>query len=85
MSSTASPELASTWAADQMLGNFFLLTCPRLYDLETVTYFGIYRNHHASFAASRSPKPRNSCWISFTTTTGSICVRSRSSTARRTR
>jgi hypothetical protein len=43
-------ELAATWAADQMLGNFFLLTCPRLYDLETVTYFGIYRNHHASFA-----------------------------------
>jgi hypothetical protein len=43
-------ELASLWLADQMLGNFFLLTCPRLYDLETVTYFGMYRNHHASFA-----------------------------------
>jgi pyruvate, water dikinase len=43
-------ELASIWAADQMLGNFFVLTCPRLYDLETVTYFGLYRNHHASFA-----------------------------------
>ena len=43
-------ELASLWSADQMLGNFFLLTCPRLYDLETVTYFGIYRNYHASFA-----------------------------------
>jgi hypothetical protein len=43
-------DLASLWLADQMLGNFFLLTCPRLYDLETVTYFGIYRNHHASFA-----------------------------------
>lgn len=43
-------DLASIWLADQMLGNFFLLTCPRLYDLETVTYFGIYRNHHASFA-----------------------------------
>jgi hypothetical protein len=43
-------ELASIWRADQMLGNFFLLTCPRLYDLETVTYFGIYRNQHASFA-----------------------------------
>ena len=41
-------ELASIWRADQMLGNFFILTCPRLYDLETVTYFGIYRNHHAS-------------------------------------
>lgn len=43
-------ELASLWAADQMLGNFFLLTCPRLYELETVTYFGLYRHHHASFA-----------------------------------
>ena len=43
-------DLASIWSADQMLGNFFLLTCPRLYDLETVTYFGIYRNFHASFA-----------------------------------
>jgi KaiC/GvpD/RAD55 family RecA-like ATPase len=43
-------ELASIWAADQMLGNFFLLTCPRLYVLETVTYFCIYRNYHASFA-----------------------------------
>jgi hypothetical protein len=43
-------ELASIWAADQMLGNFFLLTCPRLRDLEAVAYFGLYRNHHASFA-----------------------------------
>lgn len=43
-------ELASAWAADQMLGNFFLLTCPRLWELETVTYFALYRNHHASFA-----------------------------------
>ena len=43
-------ELASIWSADQMLGNFFLLTCPRLYDLETVTYFSLLRNHHASFA-----------------------------------
>ena len=43
-------ELASIWSADQMLGNFFLLTCPRLFDLETVTYFSVLRNHHASFA-----------------------------------
>ncbi|MFA6110519.1 MAG: PEP/pyruvate-binding domain-containing protein [Candidatus Latescibacterota bacterium] len=43
-------ELASLWSADQMLGNFFLLTCPRLYDLRTVTYFALQRNHHASFA-----------------------------------
>ena len=43
-------ELASLWLADQMLGNFFLLTCPRLCDLEAVAYFGILRNYHASFA-----------------------------------
>ncbi|MDY0166336.1 MAG: PEP/pyruvate-binding domain-containing protein [Thermoguttaceae bacterium] len=43
-------ELAATWLADQMLGNFFVLTCPRLWDLETVTYFALYRNYHASFA-----------------------------------
>lgn len=43
-------DLANVWSADQMLGNFFVLTCPRLYVLQTVTYFAIYRNYHASFA-----------------------------------
>jgi len=43
-------DLASAWRADQSLGNFFVLTCPRLYDLETVTYFALYRNYHASYA-----------------------------------
>lgn len=43
-------ELASRWSADQMLGNFFLLTCPRLHDVGSVAYFGLYRNYHASFA-----------------------------------
>ncbi|MCU0872468.1 MAG: PEP/pyruvate-binding domain-containing protein [Pirellulaceae bacterium] len=43
-------ELASLWSADQMLGNFFLLTCPRLHELQSVSYFGLTRNYHASFA-----------------------------------
>ena len=43
-------ELASLWSADQMLGNFFLLTCPRLHELGNVSYFGLNRNYHASFA-----------------------------------
>ena len=42
--------LATTWASDQSLANFFLLTCPRLFDLETVTYFGLYRDTHSSYA-----------------------------------
>ena len=33
-----------------MLGNFFILTCPYLFDMETVTYFAIYRNYHTSNA-----------------------------------
>ncbi|MBI5382404.1 MAG: pyruvate, phosphate dikinase [Opitutae bacterium] len=42
--------LAEVWGSDQSLGNFFMLTCPRLRDLETVTYFGIYRDRHSIYA-----------------------------------
>lgn len=42
--------LADAWQSDRMLGNFFRLTCPRLLDLETVTYFGVFRNRHAQSA-----------------------------------
>lgn len=40
-------ELAEAWQSDRMMANFFRLTCPRLFDLDTVTYFGIYRNTHS--------------------------------------
>ena len=40
-------DLAEAWQSDRMMGNFFRLTCPRLFDLYTVTYFSIYRNTHA--------------------------------------
>jgi hypothetical protein len=40
--------LADAWLSDRMLGNFFRLTCPRLLDLDTVTYFSVFRNRHAS-------------------------------------
>lgn len=43
-------ELAADWYSDQMLGNFFMLTCPYLFDLETVAYFALFRNHHSSRA-----------------------------------
>ncbi len=39
--------LADVWQSDRKMGNFFRLTCPRLFDLDTVTYFGVYRNRHA--------------------------------------
>jgi pyruvate, water dikinase len=43
-------ELAVDWYSDRMLGNFFMLTCPYLYEYETITYFGLLRNYHSSFA-----------------------------------
>ncbi|MCE9615776.1 MAG: PEP/pyruvate-binding domain-containing protein [Lentisphaerae bacterium] len=42
--------LAEEWHTDQMMGNFFVLTCPRLFDLQTVTYFALYRNRHTVHA-----------------------------------
>lgn len=42
--------LAVDWYSDQMLGNFFMLTCPYLFDLETVTYFALFRNYHTQHA-----------------------------------
>ncbi|HWL15607.1 MAG TPA: PEP/pyruvate-binding domain-containing protein [Opitutus sp.] len=42
--------LADRWMSDQSLGNFFMLTCPRLRDLDTVTYFAIYRDKHSLYA-----------------------------------
>ena len=43
-------ELSADWYSDRMLGNFFRLTCPYLYDFETATYFALMKNHHMSYA-----------------------------------
>jgi len=43
-------ELAVDWYSDRMLGNFFMLTCPYLYDFDTVAYFALLRKDHTSFA-----------------------------------
>jgi len=42
--------LQKAWAADFMVRNFFLVTCPHLHQMETVCYFAVTRNSH-SFAA----------------------------------
>lgn len=42
-------ELAVDWYSDRMLANFFMLTCPYLYDFETETYFGIIKNRHSQY------------------------------------
>ena len=45
-------ELALKWCNDRMLGNFFMQTCPYLFDNETVTAFALLRDYH-SFHATR--------------------------------
>ena len=43
-------DLATDWYSDAMLGNFFMLTCPYLYRLETIAYFGLLRRRHSRHA-----------------------------------
>ncbi|MFZ7102452.1 MAG: PEP/pyruvate-binding domain-containing protein [Peptococcaceae bacterium] len=39
-------ELLASWYSDLMIGNFFKIICPYLYELDTVAYFAIIRNVH---------------------------------------
>lgn len=40
-------DLLSVWATDLMIGNFFYITCPYLYELSTIAYFAIIRDRHS--------------------------------------
>jgi hypothetical protein len=42
-------DLLDAWATDAMVGNFFQVTCPYLFELHTVAYFALERDRH-SFA-----------------------------------
>jgi hypothetical protein len=42
--------LAVDWYSDRMLGNFFRLTCPYLFDYDTVALFMLLRNVHTPLA-----------------------------------
>ncbi|MCU0835636.1 MAG: PEP/pyruvate-binding domain-containing protein [Chromatiaceae bacterium] len=39
--------LSEVWASDRMLGNFFMLTCPYVYDMESIAYFPLQRGLHS--------------------------------------
>jgi pyruvate,water dikinase len=45
-------ELPHICYSDRMIGNFFKLTCPYLFELDTYAYFGIYRHFHSYHAAA---------------------------------
>lgn len=46
-------ELQTEWGTDLMMGNFFSVTCPYLFELDTVALFGILRNRHSFEAIAR--------------------------------
>ncbi len=45
--------LVVEWATDESLANFFQITCPFLFELNTVAYFAVTRNQHAHSAVAR--------------------------------
>ena len=46
-------ELQSVWYTDLMMGNFFRVTCPYLFQLDTVAYFPLMRGRHSLDAVNR--------------------------------
>jgi hypothetical protein len=46
-------DLLSAWATDLMIGNFFRVTCPYLFQLDTVAFFAILRNNHSFKTVAR--------------------------------
>lgn len=45
-------ELADIWYSDLMMGNFYNLTCPYVYDMDSVAYFALIRSRHSLPVAS---------------------------------
>jgi hypothetical protein len=46
-------ELQAAWATDLMMGNFFRVTCPFLFELDTVAFFPIIRGKHSVQAINK--------------------------------
>ena len=46
-------DLLSAWATDLMIGNFFMITCPYLFQQNTIAYFGLLRNSHSFKTVAR--------------------------------
>ncbi|MFC1489676.1 PEP/pyruvate-binding domain-containing protein [Candidatus Latescibacterota bacterium] len=46
-------DLPVHWYSDLMLGNFFVLICPYVYNINSLAYFALFRNNHSLSVASR--------------------------------
>ena len=46
-------DLQAVWSTDLMMGNFFKVTCPFLFQLDTIAYFPIIRGRHSYDAIAK--------------------------------
>lgn len=46
-------ELQAVWATDLMMSNFFQVTCPYLFEMDTVAYFALLRNRHSYYSIAK--------------------------------
>ncbi|MGB7982258.1 MAG: PEP/pyruvate-binding domain-containing protein [Candidatus Nanopelagicales bacterium] len=46
-------DLLDAWATDAMIGNFFLVTCPYLFRLDTIAHFALLRPSHSLATVAR--------------------------------
>lgn len=66
-------DLLHAWATDLMIGDFFYVTCPYLFEQNTVAYFAILRNRH-SFKAIARIRETTQVLIDVYNDQGSVCV-----------
>jgi hypothetical protein len=66
-------DLLLAWATDLMIGNFFVITCPYLFELNTVAYFAILRNRH-SFKTVARIRETTQVLLDIYNNNGKICV-----------
>ena len=66
-------DLLLAWATDLMIGNFFVITCPYLFELNTVAYFAILRSRH-SFKTVARIRETTQVLLDVYNNDGKICV-----------
>ncbi|MFP3980377.1 MAG: PEP/pyruvate-binding domain-containing protein [Desulfobacterales bacterium] len=66
-------DLQHVWATDLMIGDFFFITCPYLFELNTTAYFAILRNRH-SFKAIARIREITQVLIDLYNYQGRVCV-----------
>ena len=66
-------ELLHVWATDLMIGDFFFVTCPYLFELNTIAYFAIRRHRH-SFKAIARIREITQVLIDVYTYQGQMCI-----------